>query len=247
MRVTDQDTGKPYHLEMTPELKADLSAYQKSQCEHFQVEVRQRRDGGGASHYFRQCLACGRSVGSALKKSPELVSSPLWNDDHEAKHEADRKAQFDGILQKHIRKQKCGEDGFKREYDIYLSTPPWHAKRVRVMKRANGVCEGCLERKATQVHHLTYAHIFQEFMFELVAICDECHARLHADKHDDELVQNETGLKSEWEDGHPCEGCRHGSEKQNRRWCFILDQYASDALGRGGDCGPELANFEPLR
>ncbi|SRR6266849_6211614 len=247
MRVIDQDAGKPYHLEMTPELKADLDAYQKSHCEHLEVEVRQRRDGGGASHFYRQCIECGRSVGSALKKTPELTNSPLWKDDHEAKYEADRKSQYNRILQKHIRKQKSGGDGFKREYDIYLSTPSWQAKRAKVMKRAGGLCEGCLERNATQVHHLTYDHIFDEFMFELVAVCDECHARLHADKHNDEPAENETDLKSEWEDGHPCEGCRHASEKQNRRWCFVLDQYASDALAVGGNCGPERISFEPLR
>lgn len=28
-------------------------------------------------------------------------------------------------------------------------------------------------------HHLTYAHVTQEFLFELVAICGDCHARVH--------------------------------------------------------------------
>jgi uncharacterized protein with PIN domain len=247
MRVVDQDTGNPSHLDMTPELKADLEAYRSSYCEHVELEIRQRRDGGGATHFAKQCIACGKSVGSALKKSPELASSPPWKDDHEANYEADRKTQYDGILQKHLQKQKRGEDGYKRKYDIYLTTPSWQAKRAKVLRRAGGLCEACLERKATQVHHLTYDHIFEEFMFELVAVCDECHARLHADKHDDEPAETETDVRSEWEDGHACEGCRHGSEKQNRRWCFILDQYAADSLAVGGGCGPDLANFEPLR
>lgn len=246
MRVVDQDTGKPFHLDITPELRVDLDAYHSAFCPHAELEIRQRKDGGGATHFYKQCVACGKSVGSALKKSPELTGSPPWKDNHETNFEASRKAQYDSILQKHVRTQKSGEDGFRREYDIYLSTPSWHAKRAKVMKRANGVCEGCLERNATQVHHLTYTHIFEEFMFELVAICNECHARLHADKHD-ESAESEVDLRSEWEDGHPCEGCRHGSDKQNRRWCFILDQYAADALATGGDCGPKLANFEPLR
>ncbi|HVI77923.1 MAG TPA: hypothetical protein VM715_07135 [Candidatus Acidoferrum sp.] len=243
MRVIDQDTGKSYFLDRTPELEAELDAFHQSLCKHPQVEIRQRKDGGGASHFYRQCVICGTSVGSALKKSPELINLPQWKDDHEAKYIADREAERIAIIQKHIRKQKNGDDGFKRKYDIYLASSGWQTKRAKILKRAGGICEGCLERKATQVHHVTYDHIFEEFMFELIAICDECHVRLHPEKHDLEPVDFET----EWREGHPCDGCRHGSEQQNRRWCFILDQYASEALAKGGDCGPELASFEPLR
>jgi len=32
---------------------------------------------------------------------------------------------------------------------------------------------------ATEVHHLTYQHVGHEFLFELVAICRECHTRWH--------------------------------------------------------------------
>jgi hypothetical protein len=47
MRVVDQDTGKPCHLDMTPELKGDLEAYRVSFCQHAELEIRQRKDGGG--------------------------------------------------------------------------------------------------------------------------------------------------------------------------------------------------------
>ena len=43
-----------------------------------------------------------------------------------------------------------------------------------------------MKNKATQVHHLTYQHVFAEFAFELVAVCDECHARLHPRNDNDE-------------------------------------------------------------
>lgn len=171
----------------------------------------------------------------------------MWNDSHGAKHEADRKVEFDGILQKHIRKQKSGEDGFKREYDIYLKTPGWRARRAKVMKRANGICEGCLERQATQVHHLTYGHVFEEFMFELVAVCDECHARVHIDKRPEAIVQIESESENEWRDGFPCDACRWQDQQGHRRWCGILNVYATDALAEGGECGPKQKALEPLR
>jgi hypothetical protein len=67
-------------------------------------------------------------------------------------------------------------------YDRYLESPEWRARRKLVLRRAGGICEGCLERRATQVHHRTYEHVGDELCFELIAICDQCHDRVHADK-----------------------------------------------------------------
>lgn len=52
-----------------------------------------------------------------------------------------------------------------------------------MLTRDNYLCQGCRVRRATQVHHLTYDHVGNEFLFELVAICETCHTRLH-DKQD---------------------------------------------------------------
>lgn len=243
IRVIDDETGKSCVLDMTPELRANLDAHYAADCKHPEREIRQRTVGAGALHFYHQCVTCGASVGQAIKKSPELADAPAWNTGLQRRYVAIRETDYQAIIQRHVRKQKSGDEGFKRKYDIYLSSPTWQAKRAKVLKRAGGICEGCLERRATQVHHLTYAHIFEEFMFELIAICDECHARLHEEKDGEAPADG----GSEWEDGHPCEGCRHSSEHENRRWCFILNEYAADALAPGGDCGPEHVTFEPLR
>lgn len=66
------------------------------------------------------------------------------------------------------------------QYSAYLLSPQWKARRAKVMKRAGGICEACLERRATQVHHLTYARIFNEPCFDLRAICDPCHDAIHS-------------------------------------------------------------------
>ena len=65
------------------------------------------------------------------------------------------------------------------DYQAYLRSDQWQELRRRVLQRANGFCEGCWQRRATQVHHLSYAHIGCEFLWELVAICDVCHSRVH--------------------------------------------------------------------
>lgn len=64
-------------------------------------------------------------------------------------------------------------------YADYLKSDEWAARREKVMQRAGGICEGCRQRPATEVHHLSYEHVTQEFLFELVAMCGGCHARWH--------------------------------------------------------------------
>lgn len=66
-----------------------------------------------------------------------------------------------------------------RDYDAYLQSPEWAERRRRVLRRAGGICEGCLTNRATQVHHLTYARVRAEMLFDLVAICGDCHERIH--------------------------------------------------------------------
>lgn len=67
------------------------------------------------------------------------------------------------------------------QYNEYLKTPQWRKKRDMVMRRAGELCEGCGQRKATQVHHKTYEHVGNELLFELVAVCYQCHCILHPD------------------------------------------------------------------
>ncbi len=64
-------------------------------------------------------------------------------------------------------------------YADYLRSAEWASRRERVMQRARGLCEGCRLLPAIDVHHLTYEHVTEEFLFELVALCGGCHARIH--------------------------------------------------------------------
>lgn len=68
---------------------------------------------------------------------------------------------------------------FKDWYHLYLLSADWEAKRQKVFARSNFTCEGCGEAPATQVHHLNYDRVGAELLFDLVAICRECHGRAH--------------------------------------------------------------------
>lgn len=64
-------------------------------------------------------------------------------------------------------------------YDEYLQTDAWREKRLQVLARARNTCEGCGLVKSTQVHHLTYERVGREMLFDLVAVCDDCHREIH--------------------------------------------------------------------
>lgn len=65
-------------------------------------------------------------------------------------------------------------------YALYLQSPEWSDKRQKVLQRAQGLCEACLGEDATEVHHLTYDHVFDEPLFDLVAVCGRCHRNITA-------------------------------------------------------------------
>ena len=73
-------------------------------------------------------------------------------------------------IQKHEARQK---------YYDYLESREWELKRNAVFQREKGICQGCLEWSIENVHHLTYAHLYHELLFELVGLCENCHSKCH--------------------------------------------------------------------
>lgn len=65
------------------------------------------------------------------------------------------------------------------EYAAYLRTETWERKRDAVFERDNGVCQGCLEESIEHVHHMTYANLYDELLFQLIGLCANCHNKVH--------------------------------------------------------------------
>lgn len=63
-------------------------------------------------------------------------------------------------------------------YNAYLLSPEWARRRIAVLRRALYWCEACGLRRATQAHHTSYKHVGNEPLWELRAVCDECHDML---------------------------------------------------------------------
>ena len=65
------------------------------------------------------------------------------------------------------------------EYVAYMNSPKWKKLRTLILQRDRNLCRGCLLQPATEVHHLTYEHVYNELAFELISLCDDCHDRAH--------------------------------------------------------------------
>jgi 5-methylcytosine-specific restriction endonuclease McrA len=83
------------------------------------------------------------------------------------------------IVERLRRARGKGRDAWLICYREYLASPEWQVRRQHVLERSRGVCEGCREQPASEVHHLTYDHVGEEFLWELEAVCDDCHSRVH--------------------------------------------------------------------
>lgn len=81
---------------------------------------------------------------------------------------------------KELAKGKTGDD-YKQHYHNYLKSNEWITLREKIMRRDKWTCQGCLD-PADVVHHLTYSNVFEEWAFELMALCNTCHARIHKDE-----------------------------------------------------------------
>lgn len=64
-------------------------------------------------------------------------------------------------------------------YRQYLRSPEWKRKRDAVFDREKGICQGCLNEPIEHVHHATYTHQYDELLFQLIGLCENCHRKVH--------------------------------------------------------------------
>lgn len=74
---------------------------------------------------------------------------------------------------------KPADTEWTRRYRAHLDSPKWQQLREKVWDRENGLCEGCRGEPIEHVHHLTYANMGDELLFELKGLCLDCHLKVH--------------------------------------------------------------------
>ena len=238
MDIRDPETGERIWMSFALG-QAYLKALEplRPVCDHQHV-VRCAR----GSAEVDQCKACGAQRGGAFKRSAQFEGLPKFkegsNDRWQAGLNAERRLVESEYLAK-ARAEASSNIGTPMQealdYAAYLRTDDWQRKRARVLHRANGICEGCLERPATEVHHTTYDHRGNELLFELVALCRDCHLKAHPEHRETEEF---------YEDYSTCASCRYdGGGVQ----CLKFGIPVFQAFSRGGGCFPPGSAFEGLK
>ncbi|MFA6176600.1 MAG: hypothetical protein WC765_08490 [Phycisphaerae bacterium] len=169
-----------------PSLKIDseaiLSAHRSTVCKHPTTELRKHIE-GSILQIKAQCQTCGTAVGKTRKKSEftsqQIDSLPNYDTELKDAYWKARNAHYDSIRDM-SESERVAE--WRKQYAIYLGSQERKDKRKKVIARAEYVCEGCQADDATEVHHITYEHVGDEFLFELVALCSACHERYHGNE-----------------------------------------------------------------
>lgn len=145
-------------------------------CAHQWTEVRYKVFANGTKHLCTQCLVCGaKTDGSAWVTQRGIDMAQVRPFDEGLCDAYQRRAAEE-------RKVAAAADQRRRhlEREQYIrNSPEWWSIRERVMRRDNHWCQACFEKPATEVHHTTYAHLYAEILWELRAVCRECHERIH--------------------------------------------------------------------
>lgn len=141
-------------------------------CPHAERAYRRLRNAKDRDEVRHQCLRCGdraKLIPKARVLALGLVTAelpPCEPDD------------TDRFLNAWRRDEVTRLEKWFAVYHRYMQSPEWRSIRERVLVRDKEVCQGCLEEKAFEAHHLTYVNIGEEFLFELVAIGPRCQRRL---------------------------------------------------------------------
>lgn len=202
--VEDSETGEVLAVEHTVEYTRTILAFHQAECQHPITTPHRVPVANGSMQVRTCCVDCGARVGAALsQKDKAWVESLPWQpEENSATYKSRRDAEQRAILLDLARRQYAERGRFTKSYSEYMESGAWRAKRALVLKRCGNICEGCGVEKATEVHHDTYRHLFNEFLFELLGLCRACHERISAERRV-ELGPDQTFMGKEPDD-EPC-------------------------------------------
>lgn len=133
-------------------------------------------------HLKMQCTNCGDLESKTYKKTivKDFNQLPLFNKElYDKKQKIDwdkyREVFFRYNKKSYQNKKKVELESFLKEHSEYLLTSQWKEKRLLVLNRDNYICQSCLIKKATEVHHKSYKYWKNEPLFDLISVCNECH------------------------------------------------------------------------
>jgi len=148
-------------------------------CEHDYVPV-SFVISGGSTQIRLFCRKCYQLDPKPKKKSDfKNIIIPCKDLDDYKKFIDELEKPFQDELN---RIREIHHESFNERYINYINSNEWKLLRDKVLERDEYICQIC-HRPAIEVHHLTYAHLAKEFLFELISLCSDCHKiEYHKDK-----------------------------------------------------------------
>lgn len=149
-------------------------------CEHPRTEPRIRTLSNGTLHYVVQCLDCGQGTRHLKKSEWELREAAKQNPPFDPSIAEDRRERWYAERAAWYERKNTAWWG---SYSAYMASDAWWDRRCRRLELDAYHCQaklpGCTDA-AEQVHHLTYAHLGNEPLFELISVCTSCHDTITA-------------------------------------------------------------------
>lgn len=149
-------------------------------CSHSTTALRRRvQQGTGKTLcYVMQCQTCGNQIENVRKDSAVIraLTAPVPEVDPEL-----QKRFYEMRARWWDRKREREDHERREQYAAYLQSEEWRTKRRIRLNLDNGACQAMLDGcqgRAAEVHHLTYDHLYDEPIFDLISVCSPCHRRL---------------------------------------------------------------------
>jgi hypothetical protein len=150
------------------------------ECEHERKEKRRRVTRAGAETVGWQCLRCGTCTEGVPKRTVRNPwELPAWDKALEEAWSRLRDEFYAAERQRYEQHRADQDREFWERYERHLQSPKWRLLRRKVFERSRGLCEGCGMAPAEHVHHLTYERLGDEMLFDLAAVCNTCHEKIH--------------------------------------------------------------------
>lgn len=155
------------------------------------------------------CQKCGAR--HAVKKTSvqNFDNLPMFDsiekklDDIYEQRSQDRARYFDRVhnlaQSKNALARLENNDQWWSEYQAYLKSDKWLNKRTKVLVRDDYQCRACLSAPASQVHHKTYKHVFNEPLFDLESVCKACHDRITAMDRDNRITNEPPRIEIDYD------------------------------------------------
>jgi hypothetical protein len=144
-------------------------------CLHINKKLVYYTDSLNRKQYVNQCTLCGYKGNAVSVKGWPASTINAIPEKRQIDYAALRAVLHDTFNQ-------AFNDLYHADFEAYYKTTEWSAKRAKVLQRDRNTCQICGAHTFI-VHHLTYAHFRDEYLFELVSLCGPCHqGKYHPEK-----------------------------------------------------------------